>query len=183
MCDKAEEKGCAIQKSLDGLSLAKSTINRKDHLKPLSSLQYLRKEKGTTAQVDNQVMFMQLVAVADRLDSFEPVFEYELTPEPMALFKEGMTRKPDKPSLRKVLLPDEVAIAPDELGSLHISVIDGGALLHRVRWVKGMKFKEIASTYLNYISRHYHCPTVVFDGYDGATTKSHEHLQRNSVPL
>ena len=24
---------------------------------------------------------------------------------------------------------------------------------------------------------------VVFYGYDGATTKSHEHLRRNSVPL
>lgn len=182
-CDSAEEIGCAIQQSFDGLALAKSTVKRKDLLKPLSSLQRLRKGKGTAAQIDNQVMFTRLIAVADRLESFEPVFEYELTPEPTALFREGLMRKPDKPSLRKVILPDETAIARDKMGSQYASVIDGGALLHRVRWAKGTKFMDVAKTYLNYLTRHYHCPTVVFDGYESATTKSQEHLRRNAVPM
>ena len=62
-------------------------------------------------------------------------------------------------------------------------VIDGGALLHRVRWSKGIKFSDIAETHVKYIRRHYQFNiTIVFDGYQDGSTKSHEHLRRNSIP-
>ena len=37
-------------------------------------------------------------------------FEYEMSAFPMSLFKDGLMRKPDKPSLRKVLMPESIAV-------------------------------------------------------------------------
>ena len=51
-----------------------------------------------------------MIAVAEREESLEQFFEYELTSEQMSIFKEGMMRKPDKPSLRKVLLPESESL-------------------------------------------------------------------------
>ena len=49
-------------------------------------------------------------------------------------------------------------------------VLDGGALLHRVHWVKGMKFAEIAEVYINYVRHNYGSAIVIFDGYHSATS-------------
>ena len=45
-------------------------------------------------------MFIRLTAIADRLVSLESVFDYELTDEPMALFKNGLM--PRKTILQEV---------------------------------------------------------------------------------
>jgi len=42
------------------------------------------------------------------------------------MFKEDM-RKPDKPSLRKVLLPDSLSHTLEEIDKQMTSIIDGGA--------------------------------------------------------
>ena len=49
---------------------------------------------------------MRLAAVAKREENEESYFYYEMTNEPMPLFKNMMVRKPDKPSLRKALVTD-----------------------------------------------------------------------------
>ena len=181
-CDKAEEVGFSIQKSLDNLSLASASIKRKDRIKTLESLQHKAKQTGSVTSIDPKIMFNRLIAIAVREESLEPYFEYELTSEPMSLFKEWMMRKPDKPSLRKVIMPDEESIARDAIGQYSVSVVDGGALLHRVRWTKGKKFSDIGKAYVGNVSRYYQSPVIVFDGYEKDNTKSHEHLRRNSLP-
>ena len=95
----------------------------------------------------------------------------------MSLFKDNLMWKPDKPSLRKVILKDEESIASN-LPDVQTIVIDGGGLLHRVRWNKGMKFKDIAASYVNYAKKHYGTASIVFDGYKGPTTKDSEHARR-----
>ena len=55
-----------------------------------------------------------------------------------------------------------------------ILVMDGGALLHRVCWVKGSNFKKIAKSYVQYVRKHYGKCYIVFDGYESASTKSVE---------
>ena len=57
-------------------------------------------------------------------------------------------------------------------------VIDGGALLHRVCWSKGMKFSEIRKLYTSYVRKHYGDAVVVFDGYKNESTKSYEQRRR-----
>jgi len=88
-------------------------------------------------------------------------------------------RKPDKAALRKRLLPDNDVTTIDVSQFQH--VLDGGALLHRVHWVKGMQFAKVAEAYVSYVRRHYGQAKIVFDGYeDQMSIKANEHLRRSS---
>ena len=54
------------------------------------------------------MLFTRLIAVAQReKEDIEDFLSSELTQEPMSLFKTGLMRKPDKPSLRKALMKEE----------------------------------------------------------------------------
>ena len=64
-------------------------------------------------------------------------------------------RKADKSSLRKVIMPEDEAIKKDDMKDCDTYVLDGGALLHRVRWSTGMKFIAIAEVYMKYIRKNY----------------------------
>ena len=88
-----------------------------------------------------------------------------------------MMRKPDKPALAKLIVKD---IASEPIPPNLQYVIDGGALLHRVRWQKNAKFVDICHQYVTYVARHYgNGSIVVFDGYTRRpTTKDHEHQRR-----
>ena len=87
-------------------------------------------------------------------------------------------RKPDKQSLRNARLTDESTKSVDTIEGKHM--IDGGELLHRVHWRKGMTFTQIAEAYVSYIRNNYGQAHIVFDGYDDAmSTKSNEHSRRS----
>ena len=90
-----------------------------------------------------------------------------------------MMRKPDKPSLQKMIMRDEDAVRKEDIGIPNNHVL--GALFHRR--FKGMKVNVVSEIYANYIRKNYRrSVTVVFDSYQDEGTKSHEHLQRNSIP-
>jgi prophage tail gpP-like protein len=44
-------------------------------------------------------------------------------------------------------------------------VLDGGALLQRIPWMKGATFNEMLTVYTDYVLRKYRSAIVVFDGY------------------
>ena len=59
-------------------------------------------------------------------------------------------------------------------------VMDGGCLLHRVKWKQDGTYIQIVSQYIDYIRKHYgqNC-VIVFDGYgNGPSVKDHEHTRR-----
>jgi hypothetical protein len=181
-CERAEEIGKAIQQSFDNKTISQCCIKRKNLINPLSSLVKIKSKKDQSVPIDNQVMFIRLVAIKDRVDSFESLFKHELTTTPASLFKGGTMRKTKKSALLKVLLPDNARLY-DEYGySCGTTVVDGGALLHRLRWMKDTTFSSVANLYYGYICRNYKNPTVIFDGYENATTKDHERARRNSIP-
>ena len=109
-CEDAEELGLKIQKELDVL-LGAATIKRKNQIKPLASLLNTVKVDEVQVYVSTTVLFTRLAAIAKREENEEKYFDYELTTEPMSLFKNNLMRSPDKPSLRKVLLKDDDAIS------------------------------------------------------------------------
>lgn len=45
-------------------------------------------------------------------------------------------------------------------------VLDGGALLHRVKWGKKMSYQDIAKLYVSYVRGKYGESCIVFDGYE-----------------
>lgn len=74
-------------------------------------------------------------------------------------------------------MKEDKAIKRNQLPDDSCYVVDGGALLHRVRWTKDASFDEICQVYAQYINRYY-SKCFVFDGYEGLSTKSNEHTRR-----
>ena len=90
-CERAQVIGLKIQQSFDNKCITKCSTKRSELAVPMSSLYNVQKDKDMTVPVDNQTMFVRLIAVAERLTTLKSAFDYELTSEPMALFKHGLT--------------------------------------------------------------------------------------------
>ena len=124
-----------------------------------------------------QYCFTRLTALAQSDDNIQDHFKYELTHEPTALFKEGSMRKPQKSKLRQYLLDKHPPVNDCEIEAC---VVDGGALLHKVKWEAKTMYKEICKQYLEFVKRaygKYQQVCVVFDSYssESTSTKGHEH--------
>ena len=92
----------------------------------------------------------------------------------MSVFKDGLMRKPKKATLRNTLLTKKVDI---DLNSLH--VLNGGALLHKVRWPTSLTFGDVCRLYVDHIASKCGISTIVFDGCsDTRSTKVHELARR-----
>ena len=176
-CDDAEELGASIHKMLDDNSLATAKIKRKSCFKPLKSLSNVVNVAEEPVYINPSVFFTRLTAVAQREDDIERCFKYEMSPY-SPLFKDGLMRKADKASVRKFPMKDDDSIAKEDIPPDATFVIDGGALLHRIRWLHDMTLKDQAKLYVSYTRRHYRRATVVFDGYSAMSTKSDEHARR-----
>ena len=162
------------------MEITKCKIKRNDQIKPLIYLQNNIKFNGQQVVFNPTILYIWLAAIAQREEEdIEKFFSYELTQEPMSLFSKGLMRKPDKPSLRKALMKDEDPVTKDQLDADSIFVVDGCALLHRVRWMKGTTFEELCENYVQYVRKYCKTCTVVFDGYGVPSTKSDEHLRRS----
>ena len=88
--------------------------------------------------------------------------------------------RPTKSSLRTHLTHNAL---PSKIPSKHV-VIDGGALLYNVKWLRNSSYDDLANQCVNHLQMKYeHCQIrVVFDGYkDPLSTKAHEHLRRSGV--
>ena len=60
-----------------------------------------------------------------------------------------------------------------------LHVLDGGALLQKVRWNANSTFKELCFQYVNHVKKNHGVSKIVFDGYsDKPSTKDHEHTRR-----
>ena len=57
-------------------------------------------------------------------------------------------------------------------------VLDGGSLLQCIPWTRGATYKEICTVYTEYISRKFGEAIIVFDRYDGSSTKDMVHIRR-----
>ena len=94
--------------------------------------------------VNPNVLFTRLTALAQREDNVEAYFKYELAVFSPSLFKDGLLRKPDKSSLRRALLLNTNVIEKHNQSPKVMYTIDGGALLHRLRYMKGWTFQKVA---------------------------------------
>ncbi|KAF2891864.1 hypothetical protein ILUMI_14300 [Ignelater luminosus] len=62
-------------------------------------------------------------------------------------------------------------------------IIDGGMLLHRLKWEKNEKFTHICQRYTRYLRNNYGTGVkVVFDGYNNDGTKASERSHRYITP-
>ena len=179
-CEQVESKGAIAQTKVDNLEYSNASLSRKDMVITLANLQQGVKVGEQSIVVDDDRLFNRLIAIADRSNDVEPYFEYELTNTPTSLFKDGFMRKPNKSALMHAITKH---ISQSDDISHRSFVLDGGALLHRVKWQASSTYQYAVSQYCKYIQAKYgtQC-TIVFDGYENdGNIKDHEHLRRSRV--
>ncbi len=176
-CDDAVRIGHEMQKDLDNESPVKSMKTSKK-CKNLADLQKKVRVGDKKMYIEKTLLFNRLVIMAERYEGIEHIFNFELTPVPTALFTmDRMMRKPKKHEFGKML--KEGASKLDLNIDNKIHVVDGGWLLHQVKWCSGATIKTIVDTYVRYIQNKFKDATVVFDGYgEESSTKDHEHMRR-----
>ena len=135
--DKAEEVGLKIQMQLDGLNVAEAPIKRREHITPLADLKPGIQVDQKRLNINPIMLFSRLIAIVQREEDMSPYFDYELTAFPTSLFKDFFMRKSVKARLAKSLI-DSVDSSEHRRQVMH--VLDGGALLHRVKWGKKMSY-------------------------------------------
>ena len=112
-----------------------------------------------------------------RQANIEPVFKHELTATPTAYFSGFSLRKADKSLLAKELT---ASVSTNHTVVQQTYVVDGGWLLHKVKWRVGGSYADTAKQYLSYVGNKFgRDATIVFDGYrNGPTVKGHEQDKR-----
>ena len=115
----------------------------------------------------------------DRAEDLPDCFDYELTPKPTSLFKDGLMKKPNNAQLGRELVKNSKILRENSENTTY--VLDGGALLHQVFSNLPATYSNIMEQYCTYILRKYgNHVHIIFDGYK-SSTKHHEHQRRGKI--
>ena len=127
--------------------------------------------------IDPTLLFQRISLNIENKSDMRKFLQYELAPYPLPLFDEGGMRKGRKSSFYDNF--SKITELPRNEQDYY--VIDGGFLLHKVRWDTNNSIEFIVQHYVNYAINNYsrNC-TIVFDGYpDGLSTKSTKAAERS----
>jgi len=113
------------------------------------------------------------------------MMKYELSPYPPSLFEaKYLLRNPEKAQLLEAIrnhVKSSDAAVIQSIPKTDHYVLDGGSLLHRLKWKEGSTYSSIVDNYSSFTVKLYGKATVVFDGYNGRpSTKDNKHLRRRS---
>ena len=89
--------------------------------------------------MDGTNLFHRLIILVERTDDVAGYIKYKLTAAPASLYKCGYMRKTDKLAFAKEM---KRGLTTEQMPSQVKYVVDGGALLHRVRWLKNFHFQS-----------------------------------------
>ena len=175
--DIAKTIGSNILASMDGQSIAKYKFKKKDKVITMSK-QSLVQIGGEAVQVDPILLFQRLLVAAKASQDMASAFKYELCSHPAALFDTSLLlRQPQKPVLADAIWALTTHNLAGITGQVQY-VLDGGALVQRIPWSRGMAYRELCLQYTEYVTRKYGKAIVVFDGYEGTSTKDMTHKRR-----
>ena len=184
VCD-VKQIGQKILNGMTGKSVDDYVFKKKDQLVPMSIGTSVSIEEEHV-HIDPQLLFQRLLTVAraNENDLMEAL-KYELCSIPPALFdNNGMLCPANKPALLEAiwkLVHDVISHVPEADKNLY-HVLDGGALLQLLPWIKGQTYSSLCDMYIQYVCNSYqpNNTTIVFDGYpDRPTTKDITHLRRS----
>ena len=129
-------------------------------------------EVSADCSIDPALLFQRFLIVSQtgniRLDD---VMSYELCLYPMSLFEgKGFLRQADKPQLaeaiRNYVKTKSGSGMQQTVPVTEHNVLDGGSLLHHLKWKEGSTYSSIADDYASFTVENYGRATVVFDGYE-----------------
>ena len=117
-----------------------------------------------------QLLFQCLIVAANATD-LKTALSFELCTFAPALFQStGVLLEATKSTLAESIWK-RVQCQQTDIPKEVQYVLDGGDLLHKIPWVKGSTYSDILKSYRNYVLSKYAEASVVFDGYDAASTK------------
>ena len=88
--DVADEIGFEAQKKWDNKSFVDVSSLKTDQVKTMSQMTSVCSVDSEKVSVDPSMLFHRLILVAERDNSVRECFQYELTPYPVSLFKDGL---------------------------------------------------------------------------------------------
>ena len=148
-----ETIGAAVQLKLNDQCFNNLSFKRANCAITLVNLQKSISIQDESIYIQPTGLFARLLALVERSESsIEDQFDYELTQEPTSLFNNQFMRKPNKSNLAKIVTQN--ASSFETIPSSKV-VIDGGALLHRVHWRKGMTYNGIVQQCSEYLISKY----------------------------
>ena len=172
--DKGKDVGNAILVSMEGKTAAEYSFKRNKQAVTLDTKAAVKID-GIAVQIDPQLLFQRLTIAARATDNLEDVFKYELCCYPPALFDSSLLlREPQKPVLANAIWALLTPGTPQTTAEIQY-VLDGGALIQHIPWARGATY---SSVYTVYVLKKYGEAVVVFDGYDGKSTKDMTHQRR-----
>lgn len=143
-----------------------------------------------SVNIDPNLLFQRIIVLLtskkEEYGTLTDYFKYELSSYPLSLFdKNCVLRNANKSELAKEIAvmctydPGEEEISIEEELTF---VLDGGWLLHRLSWTKQDSYIDLFSKYSDYVIKCYGKGTiVVFDGYNGPSTKDMAHQKRTKA--
>ena len=171
----------ALFDQLDGVKMEEASTKGIDKVQNFEDLIPTTKIDAAYLYIDWTILFSSLTALAKFKENIVDNFSYKFIPKPTSLFKHRLIRKPNKATLRNHLATKKKAIVPIEFD---VCVVDGGALLRKVKWPK-RTYVEVLDCYENYMNRRYSKfanVMVVFDEYsEELSTKMQEHAFCSSL--
>ena len=115
----------------------------------------------------------------NRAEDLTNCFGNQLSPESTSLFKDGLTRKPNKTQLGRKLVKNSEILRENSENTTY--VLDGGEILHQMFWNLPATYSTIMEEYSTYILRKYgNHVYIVLDGYK-LLIKDHEHQRRGKT--
>ena len=151
--DEVYKIGLKIIKSITGVDIDKFIFKRKDQAVIIKSESPIKTDnKGIF--VDPMLLFQWPIASVQGIGcdvDVETAFLYKLCTSPLTLSENNIY-------LQEANMPQLANAIWKSIGICHITppncahhVLDGGSLLHKVVWKKGMTYKEICKIYIDYI--------------------------------
>ena len=178
------EIGKDVVQKMDGQSVFSYSHKRSLKVKTLASSKNVKVSEDRS--IDPALLFQRFLVVSQTGDlRLDDVMSYELCLYPMSLFEgKDILRQADKPQLAEAIR-NYVKTKSDNgvMQTVPVTehyVLDGGSLLHRLKWTEGSTYSSIADHYASFTVEHYGRVIVVFDGYeDGPSIKDCTHQRRS----
>ena len=178
--------GRDIVAKMEGQVITSYSHRRNSKAKTLASAKAVKVAEDRS--IDPALLFQRFLVVSQTGElNLEEVMKYELSPYPTALFEDRhRLRKADKPALLEAIRKHATSVDGAILQYIPKTehyVLDGGSLLHRLKWTEGSTHWAIAENYASFTSERYGEATVVFDGYEAPNTKDNTHERRISTAV
>lgn len=173
-CHLSKEMGMKGIQRIVGGDFQAVKFKRSERVQPLAIMNSSIQIQDRAVVINPTTLFQRMTIVKHSDEELREFLRYELSPYPLSLFDEHGMRKGTKSSLYRAFAPTEQADLNDTK-----YVIDGGFLLHRVKWHHGQTYAEICSSYVSYVKSNYKSNAVViFDGYPDEACESTKRIER-----